>query len=189
MNYRWHYDRLIERGKRTLIHGYRERHHIIPKCLGGDNSKDNLVWLTAEEHFVAHQLLIKIYPNEPKLIFAAHMMCNGNNRHARNNKLYGWIREKSAEAKKGISNRENFKHSEESKKKTSASLIGRKCPSRGRPQTEEQKKAQSERTRLMNQKRREEGWTMPQEARKKISESRKVPWSEKHYLARGLEKK
>lgn len=55
---------------------YYERHHIIPKCLGGTNDKDNLVNLTAREHFIAHRLLCKIYPDNNKLKFAFWSMCN-----------------------------------------------------------------------------------------------------------------
>lgn len=40
-----------------------EKHHIVPKCMGGDNSPDNLVFLTPREHFVAHRLLAKIHPD------------------------------------------------------------------------------------------------------------------------------
>jgi NUMOD3 motif len=98
MNYQLHYNKLIARGQRTLIHGYREKHHIIPQCMGGTNSDDNLVWLTAEEHYVAHQLLVKIYPDNHKLIYAAKMMTIGTNKHTRNNKLYAWLRERFAEA-------------------------------------------------------------------------------------------
>lgn len=36
-----------------------ERHHIIPKSIGGDNSDDNLVKLFPREHFVCHCLLPK----------------------------------------------------------------------------------------------------------------------------------
>lgn len=39
---------------------YYENHHIIPKALGGNNSKQNLVKLTAREHFVCHLLLVKM---------------------------------------------------------------------------------------------------------------------------------
>jgi len=38
---------------------YVERHHILPDCLGGPNKKDNLVYLTAREHFVCHLCLAK----------------------------------------------------------------------------------------------------------------------------------
>lgn len=39
--------------------GYLEKHHIIPKSLGGSNARDNLVLLTAREHFICHRLLIR----------------------------------------------------------------------------------------------------------------------------------
>lgn len=38
---------------------YTEKHHIIPKSLGGTDSKDNFVLLTAREHYIAHWLLVK----------------------------------------------------------------------------------------------------------------------------------
>ena len=93
MNYKLIYDKLITKGKqRTELQGYTEKHHIIPKCMGGTDLKDNLVALTSEEHYVAHQLLIKIYPNNSLLVFAAHKMCCGRF----NNKLYGWLKRKHA---------------------------------------------------------------------------------------------
>jgi hypothetical protein len=44
-----------------------ELHHIVPKCMGGSNEKENLVLLTYREHFIAHWLLTKIYPDNPKV--------------------------------------------------------------------------------------------------------------------------
>ena len=40
--------------------GY-HRHHIIPKYAGGDDSKENLVYLTPEEHALAHLELYEKY--------------------------------------------------------------------------------------------------------------------------------
>jgi len=40
---------------------YTEIHHIIPKCYGGDKSKENMIVLTAREHFIAHLILWKCY--------------------------------------------------------------------------------------------------------------------------------
>lgn len=91
MNYEKHYNSLMNKTKNRLLESYVEKHHIIPRCMNGTNDKDNLVTLTPEEHYVAHQLLVKIYPNSPKLIYAAKMMTIGENR---NNKLYGWLRRK-----------------------------------------------------------------------------------------------
>ena len=42
---------------------YWEKHHIIPRCIGGSDKKENLVWLTAREHYIAHWLLTKISNN------------------------------------------------------------------------------------------------------------------------------
>lgn len=41
---------------------YTEVHHIIPRCMGGNDSEENLVRLTAGEHFIAHKLLARVYP-------------------------------------------------------------------------------------------------------------------------------
>lgn len=72
---------------------YYEKHHILPRCLGGVDTKDNLVLLTAEEHWLAHLLLVKMHPDNQKLIFAcqAMSMAGGNNSRT-TNKLFGWIR-------------------------------------------------------------------------------------------------
>lgn len=58
---------------------YYEKHHIIPRCLNGSNDKTNLVLLTAREHFIAHKLLCKIYPDNDKLQYALWAMINLNN--------------------------------------------------------------------------------------------------------------
>lgn len=53
--YRW-YASLVatpDSGRNT------EKHHIIPKSLGGSNLKDNLVSLSFRKHFLAHWLLTK----------------------------------------------------------------------------------------------------------------------------------
>jgi hypothetical protein len=55
---------------------YYEVHHIIPKCMGGGNEKENLTTLTAREHFIAHWLLARIYPEHQGIGFSFWMMCN-----------------------------------------------------------------------------------------------------------------
>lgn len=97
MDYKKHYDLLMRRAQHRTIVGYCESHHIIPRCVGGSDVLTNLANLTPEEHFLAHLLLVKIYPLEPKLVFAAHMMSTSNNNHRRqNNKVYGWLRKRHA---------------------------------------------------------------------------------------------
>ena len=79
MNYQRIYDQIIKRAKSENRQKsgdvYYEAHHIIPRCLGGSNNKDNLVFLTAREHFLCHWLLHEIYPNNGKLLLAFDMMC------------------------------------------------------------------------------------------------------------------
>lgn len=45
---------------------YGEEHHIIPKSLGGSNKRENLVRLTAREHFICHWLLIYMVDSKLK---------------------------------------------------------------------------------------------------------------------------
>ncbi len=53
------YFSLCSRAKDRNLVEYTEKHHIIPRCAGGTNTKDNLVKLTAREHYVAHLCLIR----------------------------------------------------------------------------------------------------------------------------------
>lgn len=99
MNYVIIYKKLIERAKIRKLAGYVERHHIIPKCIGGLNDNNNIAILTAREHFIAHLLLTKIYPTNPNIILAATMMSVSSRTNQRcNNRLYDWLRRKHAES-------------------------------------------------------------------------------------------
>lgn len=86
MNYQNIYNLLINKATaRSNLNGYKERHHIIPRSLGGNDDTENLVDLTAREHFIAHLLLAKIYGG--KMIQAAYLMStrsgNTNRTYAR----------------------------------------------------------------------------------------------------------
>ena len=96
MDYVKIYNDLIERSyiRKNKEDEYYETHHIIPKCIGGSNDKHNLCRLTPEEHFLAHQLLIKIYPDNYKLVLAVSLMCMHNTKRRINNKRYGWVKRK-----------------------------------------------------------------------------------------------
>jgi len=85
--------RLIERAHTRELDGYVENHHVYPKCLVGPNNYK--VALTAEEHYVAHQLLTKIFPSHTGLAYAAFAM--GNEGH----RTYGWLRKRYADKLKG----------------------------------------------------------------------------------------
>jgi hypothetical protein len=106
MDYQKHYDKLIERARNRELSGYKENHHIIPRCFDGTDDAENIIGLTAEEHFVAHQLLVKIYPGNHKLISALSKMLSVSSKYKgnRNNKWYGWIRKRYSESISGENN-------------------------------------------------------------------------------------
>ncbi len=70
------YNAITERARIRVIDGYTEKHHIQPRSIGGSDDKDNLVDLTAREHFICHWLLTKIYTGEAKskMIYALNGM-------------------------------------------------------------------------------------------------------------------
>lgn len=92
MNYQKIYDRIISRGRERVLAGYKEHHHIIPRCMGGTDHPDNLVHLTPEEHYVCHQLLVKIYPKNIKLLHAIQAMTMSGSAGIRSNKKYSWLK-------------------------------------------------------------------------------------------------
>lgn len=95
MNYKRIYNSLIITAKNRSLSGYVEKHHIIPKCLGGSDEPDNLVELTAREHFIAHLLLVKIHPSKIGMIKSVQMMCVFSENQDRSmNRMYGWLKEK-----------------------------------------------------------------------------------------------
>lgn len=92
MNYQGHYNNLINRARERNIDGYVERHHVVPRCMNGADEQENIVKLTAEEHYLAHLLLVKIYANNDKLVYAANMMTWDRHGKHSSNKRYGWLR-------------------------------------------------------------------------------------------------
>jgi hypothetical protein len=95
------YYRIIDNSKNRILpkEVYKERHHIIPKSLGGSNSIDNLVWLTGREHLICHLLLVKMTEGnfKSKMVSAAWSMANlENNKQTRiklNARQYSLLRE------------------------------------------------------------------------------------------------
>jgi hypothetical protein len=158
MNYEKLYNNIILRAKnRPDTVGYFEIHHILPRCLGGNNSKENLVRLTAKEHFLCHYLLYKMQaPATPayyKMIYAFKMMKAqqpGTDRYF-NARLYESARTVFAEAMSAA--RIGKTHSEETKQKLRAAATGKTQSEEmkqkmsvywtDRPQSEETKRKRS----------------------------------------------
>ena len=124
MNYLRHYNALIDRARARTMAGYVERHHVVPRCMGGSDDPSNLVCFTPEEHFVAHQLLVKIHPSENGLAHAAWIMACG--KYRKTNKRYGWLRRKHAESiSKRLKGIKRGPFSEDHVRKLSKAKIGK----------------------------------------------------------------
>lgn len=186
------YFNIIKRAKSMPRGGYTENHHIIPRSLGGSNDADNLVKLSAREHFIAHRLLCKMTTSKDKgkMYFAFNMMQLSNNNQNRYKKLtstsYAILRE-------------------ELSKYISLSQKGKKTG----PQTKPRKPRppiSNETRQKMSQKRKQlwqskeyrnnnirESYTHTEETKLKISESRKGKpttlgrkWTEEQKSARSI---
>lgn len=75
---------------------YYEEHHIVPRSLGGSNDENNIVKLTAKEHFICHILLCKMLEGKDKrkMLFALKCMKNMQNlvQHRYTSKLYEYYK-------------------------------------------------------------------------------------------------
>lgn len=96
MNYKRIHDLIIK--NRKILgrpEGYSENHHIIPKSFGGSNNPDNLIRLTAKEHFIIHRLLAKIHPNSGMVHAVYKMSCidRSEGRYKVKSRTYGYLRE------------------------------------------------------------------------------------------------
>lgn len=111
----------MTRAEFRVLVGYSEKHHVIPRCL--DKTSKRIVRLTPEEHYVAHQLLVKMYPGNNKLILAATKMTSSTQHVRRNNRLYGWLRRAFAASMRGNTRSLGVKHSTEAKAARVASLL------------------------------------------------------------------
>lgn len=147
--YRW-YCALMERAKTNVgPSSIFERHHIVPRSLGGKDRKENYVYLTFREHFIAHWLLTKCVEdgNQRKMYFAFTMMSTigpCNRKRIISSWQFSIARGYAHVAHKG------YVWSDESRKKLSEKVKGRKFSKetraklsakiKGIPLTEERRK-------------------------------------------------
>jgi hypothetical protein len=112
MNYLLRYEQLIKHYQEAIPEdGYHEKHHIVPKCMGGTNEKSNIILLPVRAHFVAHLLLHKAYPGNHSLAHSVAMMSVGNKNHKRilSSKQYATARRARSVALRGIPRSEETK--------------------------------------------------------------------------------
>jgi len=73
---RWYYQIVTRARRRGVLEGYFEKHHVIPRSMGGKNYFWNMVYLTYREHYIVHWLLTKMTEGSKKrkMIFALIQM-------------------------------------------------------------------------------------------------------------------
>jgi len=160
------YYKITSNAKQRITDGYTELHHIIPQSMGGSNDKENLVDLTAREHFICHWLLIKMTEGEDrsKMLYALNGMKAENRYQQRyHTKITARVYEKY-----------RIEHAENHSKR----MKGRKAWNKGIPQTDEhreknrqaalQRAPKSEET-ITKWKESRAGYTHSEETRQKQS--------------------
>lgn len=170
------YNKIIEFRKSNQLpeDQYGENHHIVPRsvCPILKDSPDNIVRLSAQEHFLAHSHLWLAYRDELKEKKWAKSMCFAVFRMKRqalksdNIEAFAAMYENArAESLKVLHyNRIGTHHSEETKKRMSASQ-------KGKPKSIQQRLKISKS--LKGRKSWKKGIPMREETKKKISESKK----------------
>lgn len=93
-------DRALSRNRQSDV--YYEKHHILPKSLGGSNDRSNLVYLSAKEHFICHLLLVKMTEGSARrsMWYAAYRMCHKDNEYIPGSRIYEILRQKMILANK-----------------------------------------------------------------------------------------
>jgi|LakMenEpi03Aug12_release.lakeMendotaPanAssembly.Ray.scaffolds.fasta_scaffold899626_1 hypothetical protein len=156
MDYALTYNRLIAKARqRSAVDGYVERHHVLPKALGGTDDSSNIVALTAREHFIAHLLLARMHGGS--MWFALAIMRKDGRGSSRS---FAVARAKLSSLMIGNSKTLGRKASDEEREKMSAARKGKL----GRKLTSEQKLHLS----AINQ-----GKSFSKEHRQKLSEVQK----------------
>jgi superoxide dismutase len=120
MNYQKIYNKLCERGKTSRNLEYCETHHIIPRCMGGNDESSNLTVLTYREHYIVHHLLTKIYPKRAKIHYAfLCMIRNSSGQRILTARMVETIKKNFSEFKKWHAKISNPMFSASAKKKLS----------------------------------------------------------------------
>lgn len=111
---------------------YKEGHHIVPVCLGGDgfsgSKHKNIIWLYPKEHYIAHKLLLEKYPDNYKITLAFSMMAFPKGKTKRQEMLSA---EEYEEARKIFSKSISGKNNP---------MYGKPPYNKGLPMSEEQRK-------------------------------------------------
>lgn len=133
MNYLKIYNSIIDHAIKYPVIGYSEKHHILPRCLGGSDDPSNLISLSPRQHYVCHWLLAK-HHNIKKLWGAFAMMTVSSKKHQRfkNSRMFERARIARSKAASGNGNGMFGKpsacksHTQETIEKIRLSKLGKK---------------------------------------------------------------
>lgn len=110
---KWYFQ-IIESARNNPYQGYTEKHHIIPKSIGGTDTADNIIILSGRQHYICHLLLTKMTSgnNRYKMIKAAWMTSHTRTGTKTNSRIYQYLKE-------------NISFSKETRQKLSAAKKGK----------------------------------------------------------------
>jgi len=153
MNYQFIYDEIISKRQQELLEGYGEKHHILPKSLGGSNHKSNIVKLTCREHFIAHRLLAKIHGG--KMWYALIIMAQEKSKSAKGviitSRTYEVIRKNNAIVRsKLMSGKGNHFYGKELSYESRLKMRGKRIASTGKNNSQYGLKQEPERKFISN---------------------------------------
>lgn len=137
---KWYFS-IIESAKSNTPSGHIEKHHIIPRSLGGDNDKENIAKLTARQHFLCHLLLIRMCSGQSKfkMLHALRLMLSGSRKnigridYKPNSRWFEFSRKHSSDGLKGKICPQHVKDA------VSKANKGKPAANKGKPMTAEQK--------------------------------------------------
>ena len=88
MNYQRIYSSFIgsRRALEAGLTGYTEKHHVVPRSLGGSDAASNLIALTPEDHYFAHCCLAKMHGGK---LWSALFLMSGNRRYNKRGAIVG----------------------------------------------------------------------------------------------------
>lgn len=157
----WYYKLIAKRQQEPYSGPFAERHHILPKSLGGSNRKENIVSLTPREHFIAHLLLFRFSTGaaKMKMSYALRMLMGMENKYQTR-----------------YTSRSRARYVEQTRSVLSENMRGEKNPFHGKTHTDETKNRMKEKRK--NQPPPMLGKTHNEETRTRLREMNAVQFSD-----------
>lgn len=145
MDYQKLYNNIISN---PITTGYTEKHHIVPKSLGGTDDESNLIQVSARQHFLLHWLLIKMHTGDNRKKMVHAFMCmkaDRNNRGRVTSRVFEYYRQEYAES---LTGRKRAPFSKEWRLKLSKASAGKNNGMYGKTHSDKTKQLMSKKAKL-----------------------------------------